>query len=97
MSAQHRPELQAVSVVNSRRKIPKLDGTYVSSNTIGLPSARMVCTLPMPSAPVSIPPTIEVSFLPGSPLPRDPRGGEIDMGADQLRQPGVLGECEDQR
>ncbi|HJT94917.1 MAG TPA: hypothetical protein VJ777_23775 [Mycobacterium sp.] len=60
-----------------------------------MPPARIVSTSSMLSAPVSIPPMIEVSFPAGFAAPEDTRrGGEVDMGVDQVRQAGLFGECQ---
>ena len=48
--------------VNSRKKIPSVEGAYTSSNTRGVPPARSTFTSSMQSAPQIIPAMIELSF-----------------------------------
>ena len=48
--------------VNSRKKIPNVEGAYTSSKTRGVPPARNTFTSSMLSAPHSMPAMIEVSF-----------------------------------
>src|SRR5215207_1063112 len=55
--------------VNSRKKIPNVEGAYTSSNTRGVPPARNTSTSSMQSAPQAIPAMIEVSFPTGLTAP----------------------------
>src|SRR6185369_13436432 len=48
--------------VNSRKKIPSVEGAYTSSNTRGVPPARSTFTSSMQSAPQIIPAMMELSF-----------------------------------
>src|SRR6476646_1710875 len=51
--------------VNSRKKIPNVDGAYTSLNTRGVPPARSTPASSMLSAPQAIAATIEVSLPAG--------------------------------
>src|SRR6188472_3712677 len=55
--------------VNSRKKIPSVEGAYTSSNTRGVPPARNTSTSSMLSAPQIMPPMIVVSFPTGLTAP----------------------------
>ena len=55
--------------VNSRKKIPNVEGAYTSSNTRGVPPARNTSTSSIQSAPQAIPATIEVSLPTGLTAP----------------------------
>jgi hypothetical protein len=55
--------------VNSRKKIPNVQGAYTSPNTRGVPPARNTLTSSMLSAPQAMPPMIEVSFPAGLTAP----------------------------
>jgi hypothetical protein len=68
VSAGHGGELVGVKV-NSRKKIPNVDGAYTSSNTRGVPPARSMLASSMLSAPHSIAAMIEVSLPAGFTAP----------------------------
>src|SRR6185312_15184223 len=55
--------------VNSRKKIPNVDGAYTSLNTRGVPPARSTPASSMLSAPQAIAATIEVSLPAGLTAP----------------------------
>src|SRR6476659_6779616 len=55
--------------VNSRKKIPSVEGAYTSSNTRRVPPARNTSTSSMLSAPQIMPPMIVVSFPTGLTAP----------------------------
>jgi hypothetical protein len=55
--------------VNSRKKIPNVEGAYTSSKTRGVPPARNTSTSSMQSAPHVIAPMIVVSFPTGLTAP----------------------------
>ncbi len=55
--------------VNSRRKIPSVEGAYTSLNTRGAPPARSTFASSMLSAPHMIPAMIEVSLPAGFTAP----------------------------
>src|SRR6185503_14355715 len=55
--------------VNSRKKIPSVEGAYTSSNTRRVPPARNTSTSSMLSAPQLMPPMIVVSFPTGLTAP----------------------------
>ena len=55
--------------LNSRRKIPNVEGAYTSLNTRGVPPARSTLTSSMLSAPHVIPAMIEVSLPAGFTAP----------------------------
>jgi hypothetical protein len=55
--------------VNSRKKIPNVEGAYTSLNTRGVPPARSTLASSMLSAPQAIAPMIEVSLLAGLTAP----------------------------
>src|SRR6202171_5764223 len=55
--------------VNSRKKMPNVDGAYTSSNTRGVPPARSTLTSSMQSAPHIMPATIEVNLPAGFTAP----------------------------
>ena len=77
--------------VNSRKKIPSVEGAYTSSNTRGVPPARNTFTSSMLSAPHIMPPMIVVSFPAALTAPGGhPRAGQVDMLADQPRKTGLL-------
>ena len=59
--------------VNSRRKIPSVDGAYTSPNTRGVPPARSTFTSSMLSAPHIMPAMIVVSFPAGLTAPEATR------------------------
>src|SRR6478752_2554425 len=88
MRAGHRGELvSACPKVNSRRKIPNVDGAYTSSNTRGVPPARSTPASSMLSAPQAIAAMIEVSLPAGLTAPDLTRvDGRSTMLADQLRK-----------
>ena len=82
--------------VNSRSKIPSVEGAYTSSNTRGVPPARNTFTSSMLSAP-HIMPAMIVAQLPGR-IDRargHPCAGQIDMLADQTRKTGLLSQFHD--
>ena len=77
--------------VNSRSKIPSVEGAYTSSNTRGVPPARSRLASSMLSAPHIMPAMIEVSFPTGLTAPdATRRAGQLDVLADQPRKPGLL-------
>ena len=59
--------------VNSRSKIPSVEGAYTSSNTRGVPPARSTFTSSMLSAPHTMPAMIVVSFPAGFTAPETTR------------------------
>src|SRR5215510_2040049 len=59
--------------VNSRKKIPSVEGAYTSLNTRGVPPARSTSTSSMQSAPQAIAPMIEVSLPTGLTAPEATR------------------------
>ncbi|BBZ07542.1 hypothetical protein MDOR_17110 [Mycolicibacterium doricum] len=59
--------------VNSRKKIPNVDGAYTSSNTRGVPPARSTLPSSMLSAPQAIAAMIEVSLPTGFTAPERTR------------------------
>ena len=69
MLAPHPASWLAWPKVNSRKKIPNVDGAYTSSNTRGVPPARSTLTSSMLSAPHIIAAMIEVSFPAGFTAP----------------------------
>ena len=77
--------------LNSRSKIPTVEGAYTSSNTRGVPPARSTFTSSMLSAPHIMPAMIVVSFPAGLTAPGPhPRARQLDMLADQPRKTGLL-------
>ena len=77
--------------VNSRKKIPNVDGAYTSLNTRGVPPARSTLTSSMQSAPHIMPAMIEVNLPAGFTAPDLTRvAGQLHMFADQLRKTGLL-------
>jgi len=65
----HRGELVACPKVNSRKKIPNVEGAYTSSNTRAVPPARNTPASSMLSAPQAIAAMIEVSLPAGLTAP----------------------------
>lgn len=63
------PSCRLCPKVNSRRKIPNVEAAYTPPNNTGVPPARIMSTSSMLSAPVNIPPMIEVSFPTGLTAP----------------------------
>jgi hypothetical protein len=59
--------------VNSRKKIPSVEGAYTSLNTRGVPPARNTSTSSMQSAPQAIAAMIEVSLPTGFTAPEATR------------------------
>ena len=77
--------------LNSRSKIPTVEGAYTSSNTRGVPPARSTFTSSILSAPHIMPAMIVVSFPAGLTAPdAHPRAGQLDVLADQPRKTGLL-------
>ena len=66
------PSCRLCPKVNSRRKIPRVDGAYTWSNRAGIPPAQSRFMSSMTSAPVHIPAMIEVSSRPGWQRPISP-------------------------
>jgi hypothetical protein len=76
--------------MNSRKKIPNVEGGYTSSNTRGVPPARSTLTSSMLSAPHIIAAMIEVSFPAVHHTEFNPSRPQIHMLIDQLRKPGLF-------
>ena len=77
--------------VNSRKKIPNVDGAYTSSNTRGVPPARSTLTSSMLSAPQAIAAMIEVSLPAGLTAPDFTRvDGRSTCSSINSRKPGLL-------
>jgi hypothetical protein len=95
MLAGHRSELVCPKV-NSRSKIPSVEGAYTSPNIRGVPPARNTFTSSILSAPHIMAAIILVSFPAGLTAPdANPGAGQADTLADQPRKTGLLSQFHD--